>query len=57
MLAVVLQWGQTNEIIKSRRARFNNADALMHDLSKKPASSKRANLPRASDYTKGILKD
>ena len=25
--------------------------------SKKPAASKRANLPRASDYTKGFLKD
>lgn len=25
--------------------------------SKKPASSKRANLPRASDYTKAFLKD
>jgi mRNA interferase YafQ len=25
--------------------------------SKKPASSKRANLPRASDYTKEFLKD
>lgn len=25
--------------------------------SKKPAASKRANLPRASDYTRGFLKD
>ncbi len=25
--------------------------------SKKPAASKRANLPRASDYTKDFLKD
>ncbi len=25
--------------------------------SKKPPASKRANLPRASDYTKGFLKD
>ena len=26
-------------------------------VSKKPAASKRANLPRASDYTKEFLKD
>jgi DNA-damage-inducible protein J len=47
---------EADEIIKSRRARFATADALRM-TSKKPAASKRANLPRASDYTKDFLKD
>ena len=38
---------EADEIVKSRRARFATADAFLND-SKKPAASKRANLPRAS---------
>lgn len=45
-----------DQIFQGRRARFATADALLSNL-KKSATTKRASLPRASDYTREFQKN
>jgi DNA-damage-inducible protein J len=47
---------EADEIVRTRRTRFDNASELFDDL-EKTAASKHSPLPRAADYTKSFLKD
>ncbi|WP_215870145.1 type II toxin-antitoxin system YafQ family toxin, partial [Acidithiobacillus caldus] len=56
-LGTLMPFGSSGDSLLLKCPAARPVGGGIHYISKKPAASKRANLPRASDYTKDFLKD